>query len=618
VGALFTCAVGTVELLLRGGLPELAGLPMAAAAHGVSRVLALHLLAGGLVGLAALVLSAVWPRWNLVSAALVLSWVILLPLLPALRELTVGMSLPVRVLIGLSVMVVVLTLSVAALRAARPILARRTSRWPSRVAMMLFVGLGGVWGATAVWHGTSSGGPNVILISLDTVRADHLQPYGYPRPTSPTLNRFASEAVVFTEAFAPEPWTLPSHMTMMTGLHPLRHGVRTRQSRLAGEVTTIAEALGSRGYRSYAFVASGPTSWVGGMRGFADGFDRYHHPPHWRTRTLGTSLLEITFAPFAPGAGSAEDITTSAIRLLQRVEAKPFFLFLHFYDAHSDSERLPYEAPAHLLDAVASDRGRHFDGCLGERCASSLLATAGDCTPAGAPRLEPWMVEDIIAHYDAGIRLIDGYLEQIFQSLEQRGLMDNSLIVVTADHGEEFFEHGSFLHSQLHREVTHVPLMVRLPGGETVGRVSNRVLLTDLLPTILDFAGVDIPEDIDGHSLLPAISGETTQTRTLMFSNTRQGGEFDLRDLGIRAGSKLLIQRMTPRCEGGVPGDPTELHAEDASRTDDDVATRQALEEQLKEWWESIEPVGAPDAEGPVDLSPEEIERLRSLGYIGG
>jgi arylsulfatase A-like enzyme len=523
------------------------------------------------------------------------------------------MSLPVRVLIALSATLVVLTLSIAALRAVRSIQTRRTSRWPSRIAMTLFVGLGAAWGATTV-----SGGPNVILISLDTVRADHLQPYGYPRPTSPTLERFANEAVVFTEAFAPEPWTLPSHMTMMTGLHPLRHGVRTRQSRLAGEVTTIAEALGSRGYRSYAFVASGPTSWVGGMRGFADGFDRYHHPPHWRTWTLGTSLLETAFAPFAPGAGSAEDITASATRLLQRGVAEPFFLFLHFYDAHSDSKRLPYEAPAHLVDAVAGNRGRHFDGCLGERCASSLLATTGNCATAGEPRLEPWMVEDIIAHYDAGIRLIDGYLEQIFRSLEQRGLMDRSLVVVTADHGEEFLEHGSFLHTQLHREVTHVPLMVRLPGGKTVGRVSNRASLADLLPSILDFAGADIPEDIDGHSLLPAISGETAEARTLMFSNTRQGGQFDLRDLGIRADGKLLIQRMAPRCEGGVLGDPTELHVEDAVRADDNVATRQALEARLREWWESIEPVGAPDAEDPVDLSPEEIERLRSLGYIGG
>jgi arylsulfatase A-like enzyme len=605
------------ELLLRGGLPELAGLPMAAAAHEISRVLTLHLLAGGLVGLVALGLSAAWPRWNLLPAAVIVSWVVLLPLLPALRELTVGMSLPVRALTGLLATLAVLTLSVVALSTVRSILVRGASLWPSRVAMALFVGLGAVWGTTTVWHGKSSGGPNVILISLDTVRADHLQPYGYPRQTSPTLERFADEAVVFTEAYGPEPWTLPSHMTMMTGLHPLRHGVRTRQSRLAGEVTTIAEALGARGYHSYAFVASGPTSWVGGLRGFADGFDRYHHPPHWRTWTLGTSLLETAYAPFAPGAGSAEDIAASATRLLQRVDADPFFLFLHFYDAHSDSKRLPYEAPANLVEAVAGKRDRHFEGCLGNRCASSLLATSGSCAKAGEPRLEPWMVEDIIAHYDAGIRLIDGYLEQIFRSLEQRGLMDNSLIVVTADHGEEFLEHGSFLHTQLHREVTHVPLMVRLPGGKTVGRVSNRASLADLLPSILDFAGADIPEDIDGHSLLPVISGETAEARTLMFSNTRQGGEFDLRDLAIRAGGKLLIQRMAPRCEGGTLGDPTELYVERDDRADDNVS-REALEAQLREWLESIEPVGAADAEGPVDLSPEEIERLRSLGYIGG
>ena len=398
--------------------------------------------------------------------------------------------------------------------------------------------------------------PNVILISIDTVRRDHLTVYWYPRPTSPNLSELARDSVVFDAAVAPEPWTLPSHMSMMTSLHPLVHGVLSRNARLNRDRNTLAEVLSEAGYFNAAFVASSPDGWVGGLRGFADGFHRYDHPPHERRRTLGTSLLRILerlAGPISPG--SAEDIRRTATEFLAERRSGPFFVFLHLYDVHSDFDKLPDEAPADRLKLFPSARSG-FNGCDETGlCASNFLSVRGrdDVTTE--------MLSDIVAHYDANLRYLDDELGEFFRTLRSLGYYDESLIIVTADHGEEFLEHGRFLHYQTYREVLEIPLIIKFPHQRDAGtRVPYPASSVDLMPTVLDVAELEYSGLMQGESLTPRLRLHGEPGREIFFSNTQQGGDFSTTHIGIQAAGKKLIVPMQKRPSDEDVGAMSELY----------------------------------------------------------
>jgi arylsulfatase A-like enzyme len=295
-----------------------------------------------------------------------------------------------------------------------------------------------------------------ILISIDTLRADHLGCYEYPRPTSPFLDSLARRGTLFEEAYAQFPSTLVSHMSMFTGLQPREHGVFPPNAVLSPEVETLPEVLQRNGFRTGGFTEGG---YVSGRFGFRRGFDRFVS----RDRNKGR-LLEKTFGR---GVEFLESLGTD----------DRFFLFLHTYAVHA-----PYDAPEPY----------------------SKLFWPGDPPPGALPATGPALtrynltgerppqpvIDWLTALYDAGIRQTDEVLQRFFADLERLGLADEVTVVITSDHGEEFQEHGLFNHTQLYRHTMRVPLLVVHPDHRSAVRHAGVVQLVDLAPTFYELARV--------------------------------------------------------------------------------------------------------------------------------
>ena len=288
----------------------------------------------------------------------------------------------------------------------------------------------------------------MILITLDTTRADHLGPYGYPSAKTPTLDRLAAEGTLYARAYSPAPETLPAHTSMMTGLYPPSHGVRLNLNfRLPAAAVTLAESLQERGFRTAAVAASGV---LDARYGLDQGFEIYESPP------LQTETPEW----------SAEEITTRALSATEGFGQERFFLWAHYYDPHSPFEpRAPFEAP---------------EGATPE---STEL-------------------------YDLEIGYMDLWIGKLLEGLESRGQLDATAVVVAGDHGESLGEHGETYHTLFVYEATqHVPLIIRAPGLPAGKSVDNLVASVDLFATVLALAGMEPPPGTSSQ-LLPGLGLE--------------------------------------------------------------------------------------------------------------
>jgi arylsulfatase len=291
---------------------------------------------------------------------------------------------------------------------------------------------------------------NVILISLDCVRADHLGAYGYERSTStsPRLDELAREAVVFERATAVSSFTHPTHMSMLTGLPPSIHGV-SRWRKPDSSVAYLPEILSQAGYRTNGIV-SGPL--LSQSFGFERGFHVYH------------AFHDETRAP---------ELAKAALEMLRRGRGQPQFLFLHFFDAH-----WPYW-PGDELNTL-------FGPLSGDT--SGLLNKVRNQIPPESDQ----DVQHMMDLYDAEIVYLDREVGRLLDELKKAGMYESSLIIVTADHGEAFLEHGFWEHGQtLYQEMVHVPLLVKWPGKPAPLRVEGLVSQTDIFPTILEAAGIE-------------------------------------------------------------------------------------------------------------------------------
>jgi arylsulfatase A-like enzyme len=353
-----------------------------------------------------------------------------------------------------------------------------------------------VWGNPAVLSDTVTPGTPVILISCDTVRADHLSCYGYSRETTPGLDAFARESVLFENAIVSEPWTLPSHMTMLTGLHAITHGV-TPNTNLNENVVTLPEVLSDAGYHCGGFT--GATTVLRSWRGFSQGFDLYDTPENGR-----------------------RDIMDTAERVeewMNRVDKRPFFLFYHNYDAHSlgldRDENLPYMPSDPAFQKFAGQFKKTAFNRQGWQYAGTAFLRAcnnGQITISGREQ------DYVIALYDDAINCVDHYLARFLEDLKRRGIYDRALIIITSDHGEAFGEWDVYGHSQVYEPLIRVPLLIRFPGGEYAGRrIKGIVENRDLMPAILDYLGLPQPPGMEGISLIGLIEGRTAP-RPLAFS----------------------------------------------------------------------------------------------------
>ncbi|MGD8278839.1 MAG: sulfatase [Gemmatimonadota bacterium] len=334
-----------------------------------------------------------------------------------------------------------------------------------------------------------AGAPNVLLIVLDVVRSVDMSLYGYERPTTPFLERWALGGVTFDRAIAPSPWTLPSHAALFSGIV---HRPASWQSPVRWRGPVLAGALDRLGYATGGFMAN--LYYGGEYFGLQRGFAHYESFPRdlnvllqsaWVTRRLSRRVRNRRdTGPRRPIYKTAGDVNDDLLDWLDgsgRDSRRPFFAFLNYIDAHE-----PYTPPA------------PFDHRFAGAGAAVGLAAPGHSYDAAE-------VADLRASYDGSIAYEDSELERLFGQLEERGLLDNTLVIVTADHGEEFLEHGVMGHSHsLFFPALHVPLVIRQPGHVPEGvRIGETVGLTDIPATIFDLIGAAASAPFPGQSLTP-------------------------------------------------------------------------------------------------------------------
>jgi len=475
------------------------------------------------------------------------------------------------------------------------------------ICLVFICGLALVLLTAACGNGSATGPSDdslsVVLVSIDTLRADHLGCYGYDRPTTPHIDRFATEGVLFEQSVNTGGGTLPVHLSMLTSLAPTVHGVFPGNGRaLAEGHTTLAEVLHDAGYATAAFVDGG---YLSGSFGFPQGFDLYFDRNY--KGVLGK--IESYFDD-----GGLAELLPRALTWLNRHRKRPFFLFLHTYDTHSAVSRLPYESPPPFLNHfVDPGYSGSFDGCREGRCASELLLWYNQArreAMLGPDELfTPEEMEYTVALYDGAISYVDHQIGLLLRALEDFGVAQRTLVVLTSDHGEEFLEHGLLLHDQNYEEVARVPLILRFPNRNYAGlRVANLVSTLDLLPSILDATGAPPLPQAMGLSLLPLVSSPSD-------------GGFE-RPVHIASGREKFRTRhwsMLTESNG-----PVELYAleDDPTEQVNRIAEYPGVAAQLFDQLLQIrtneilvrDRLGFIDQE-EAELAPDELERLRALGY---
>lgn len=444
--------------------------------------------------------------------------------------------------------------------------------------MLLAAAAAAIFVALVVTFGSRPQRPfNLILISIDTLRPDRLGMYGYGRVTSPALDAFAAErGVVFDNAVSVSSWTLPAHVSMLSGVLPTSHGVTRPNVGKIGEGTELlAEMLRRRGYSTLAFTGG---AYVGRRWGFSRGFDVFGPTERRAGR---------------PTLGFAASIARARDALDEIPKDRPYFLFLHTYDAHC-----PHEPPAAYGSLFRSESAEWVD------------ATRCQTTSREAAALTPGQVQFLSDRYDASIRWVDDQIHVLLRLLDSRGDLDHSVVIVTADHGEEFREHGQLGHrTSLYRELLMVPLIVAVPGNPP-GRVRSPVSLVDLVPTVLELLQLPPSPQVQGVSLVPLLirGDEGSSGRTVQLAELDLGVELK----SLMDGSLHLIadQKTGMRRLFDMQSDPTEQRDLVATRTE----IVETLERRLQTMLAGFPPPEALSAPDP--LTPAQTKRLKALGYL--
>jgi len=331
--------------------------------------------------------------------------------------------------------------------------------------------------------GADPGRPDIVLVVVDTLRADHVGVYGSARPTTPHIDALAGEGSYFRRAYAQSSWTLPSMTSLLTGLLPHQHRVGRDPAderlfgRLAPEIPTLAERLGAAGYARAAFVNN---TFLAPEFGLARGFEDYDY--------RGASKAALR---------SADETVSAAVSWVEG-RRRPFFLLVHFMEPH-----LFYDPPAGVRGTFTGDGPAPVEVPFGSTAAIARLARLAR-TDAAAGRVQ---LEYVEALYDEEILSVDRAIGRLVEALRSRSRWDRTVVVVTADHGEELFDHGGFEHGHtLYGELVRVPLVVRGPGLAR-GAVDGVVQHVDVVRGLLDLAGAStagVADGIDPFSLLRA------------------------------------------------------------------------------------------------------------------
>ncbi len=458
--------------------------------------------------------------------------------------------------------------------------------------------------------------PNVIILVLDTVRADHLSLYGYSRQTTPHLEYWSKEFLVCRNAVSPSPWTVPSHATLFTGLYPAEHGAHSilpqdlsRKNKnnvipLGKRLTTLAEILQHHGYRTGGVITN---PFLRPTLGFGQGFSTYLWS--WnincdfpmKSEAIVQFLLNDHWkAMFDKPQQTAYQLNERVFHWLELNGDSPFFLFVNYMDAHR---------PLHVSPPFC----RHFPGQMDDFQFSVSFRQA-IMDPQRA--ITPEEVAHLHSLYDGAILYLDYHLDRLLGRLREMGLYDETLIIITSDHGEFFGEHQLLDHGkEVYREVLEIPLLVKFPGSGKRGIIEERVHLVDLLPTILPALNIQTPPGLPGRDLGQPVSdmpllcenyyarivdlrmsyGERFRRvrRALYFENWKfiqsSDGEDELYEISADPGEEHnLVDRMPEKHDG----------------------LSRLLEQIIP-----AEQQDVPDAQ-PMEMDEETRARLKSLGYL--
>lgn len=445
-------------------------------------------------------------------------------------------------------------------------------------------------------------GPNVLLISIDTLRADHLGCQGYGRETSPAIDRLAREGALFEQHVSSTSWTLPAHAALFTGLFDSGHGCTDVDKALESRFETIAERFQENGYATAGFF-SGP--FLHPAFGFGQGFDLYADCTSYGAALDAAKPVDWA-KDDATRKASHEDIANPRTfdafqRWFRGREDAPFFAFVHLWDVHYDFTPPPPFDTKFDPDYTGWVDGRNF--FFDERI---------------GPRMAKRDLDHLIALYDGEIAWTDTYVAKIRAELEQAGVLEDTVVVLTSDHGTEFFEHGWKGHrTTLYDEVVHVPLVVRWPGSVPAGvRVAAQTRSVDVAPTILALCGLEPLRDVSGASLLPLLSDASLRrgpgAHAISELDSVGRSLVSVRDPGWKIiGDRL---RATARTFD-LASDPGEHRPVDDPASPFVVAAARALEMAGLE----LQRLSAAHAgESAGSAPPEGVQRhLQDLGYTG-
>lgn len=427
---------------------------------------------------------------------------------------------------------------------------------------------------------------NVLLITIDTLRADRLGCYGGAGVLTPNLDRLAAEGILFANAFAAMPITLPSHTSIMTGLYPRHHGVLSHAYTLAEEHRTAAELFHDQNYQTIAFVSSHVLdSGYGLDQGFDVYWERFQYDPKEANRIRQRSGFDI--------------LTEAVINWSDRAAVEPFFAWVHWFHPHK-----PYQPPPPF--------GKLYD----HRRDKTLQADVETFEEAwkGTIELAAGEVEELRRLYDGEVAYTDQQVGIALGHLQEKGLLDRTIVVVTADHGEMLYERERYFGHDimLFDPSIRVPLILWAPGLVPAGKIiDTTVRSVDLLPTLAKLTGYDVPEGaVDGRSFLPAIQGDEMPDVPILaelFPPKKEWKTEPRHSVQMKEWKLIRIDGEESPALYNLKDDPGE--------TNDLAGADEKELDKLEGLLQKLTEVDVRMREG--DLSPEEERRLRALGYLG-
>jgi len=383
-------------------------------------------------------------------------------------------------------------------------------------------------------HYKAADNKNVIVITISSLRADHISCLGYNRDTTPNFDAFAEENILFTNAFATSSWMMPSVGSMFTSLYPSRHGATHIDKRLDRQAHTLAEILKDNGFYTAGFCSNPRLS---SEYGFGQGFDFYDD------YSVSMILKNMSF-----GQEQSFDINKkrtnglindAVIRWLQNNTHRPFFLFVHFYDTHWD-----YLPPAPFDTLYDPDYEGKIDG----------TEIAREPLYSNKPSDED--VKHIIALYDGEVKQTDTDLGDLLKFLKEAGRFEDSIVIVASDHGEQFYEHGHTSHHGIFDELIHIPMTMAVPDLHITKTIDSFVNGVDVMPTILDFLNVPVPVICQGKSIRPLITGEKEKVNDFIFVEYTGGAVPDA--FAVRFNRFKFVQQEGKIFTYDLCGDPLE------------------------------------------------------------